>query len=215
MNLLSFDISSWTAISELIIGVSGAAAILYGILIRPIKSTFRKVSDRIATLEASANCVNTRILPVIESLGVEFTKNSGKSIMDRILRIDDNTRLAELRSKLIASNLVTTSMCEFDKTGKLTWANKAFLNFTGLELSNLQDNGWFVTIDEDVRERVWNLWKYSINAGIPFESEFHIKNQINGDIKNVKCTVYPHKSVDITASNPILGYYGTFSEILD
>ena len=205
-----FSISSMNEVLEFIVGASSAVVVIYGIFMRPIKKLFKKMEY----LEQSANCVNKEILPVIKSLGGEFTKNGGKSIMDRILRIDDNTRLAELRSKLIASNLVTTSMCEFDRSGKLTWANKAFLSFTGLDLSSLQDNGWFVTIDEDVRERVWNLWNYSIHAGIPFESEFHIKNQVNGTVKNVKCTVYPHKSVDINSPNPILGYYGTFSEVL-
>ena len=208
--IFDFNISSWNDVIEFIVGISTIAGVLYGILVRPIKKIYSKVDK----LEAAANCVNDEILPVIKSLSSEFTKNSGKSIMDRILRIDDNTRLAELRSKLIASNLMTTSMCEFDKFGNLTWANRSFLNLTGMEMSDILGNGWFVTVDEDVRERVWNLWKHSIGTGIPFESEFEIKNQISNNSKNVKCTVYPHKSVDTSSPNPILGYYGTISEVM-
>lgn len=167
----------------------------------PIRDHFKKVDQMAATVDI----INTEILPVIQSLSREFSKNSGKSIMDRILRIDDNTRLAELRTKLIASNLVTTGMLEFDKAGNLVWANKAFINMTGLDIESLSANSWIVSVEEDFRDKVWNLWKSSIQYNIPFESEFIIKHQITGNMRTVKCTIYPHKSVD----GSILGYHGT------
>lgn len=167
----------------------------------PVRDHLTKVNRMAETVDV----INTEILPVIQSLSREFSKNSGKSIMDRILRIDDNTRLAELRTKLIASNLVTTGMLEFDKSGNLVWANKAFINMTGLDIESLSANSWIVSVEEDFRDKVWNLWKSSIQYNIPFESEFIIKHQTTGKMKTVKCTIYPHKSVDGT----ILGYHGT------
>ena len=179
-----------------------------------IISPIRKMVNKIDRLELAVETVNTEVLPVIQSLSKEFSKNSGKSIMDRILRIDNNTRLAELRSKLIASNLVTTCMMEFDRLGALTWANKAFINLTGLDIDDLKANGWFVAILESDRARVWTLWMHSIASNIPFESEFTIKHQVTNLEKDVKCIVFPHKSIDISAEHPILGYYGTIIEVI-
>lgn len=210
---MEFDLSNINQIFEFVIGASTVGGALYGgwkMVIQPIK----KVIGKIDKMEKAIECVNLEVLPVIQSLSKEFSKNSGKSIMDRILRIDDNTRLAELRSKLIASNLIATSMIEFDKLGNLIWANKAFINLTGLDLEQLRTNGWFLTINEDEREHVWKLWRHSIDSNIPFESEFEIKNQLNNIQKNVKCTVFPHKSMDISAGHPILGYYGTIIETI-
>ena len=209
---MSLNIDDFNKGFEFIIGAITICGFLYGgwkWIIRPIKSIYAKMEN----LEVVIQCVNNEILPVIQSLSKEFSKNSGKSIMDRILRIDDNTRLAELRSKLLASNILTTSMVEFDKNGNLIWANKAFLNITGLDLEQLKGNGWFVCIDESQRARVWTLWKHSIDTDIPFESEFLIKNQIFDDEKSVKCIVYPHKSIDSSIENPVLGFYGTVIEV--
>lgn len=186
---------------------------LYKFIIKPfwihyIKKPIDSHVEKINKMAETVNVINTEVLPVIQSLNKEFSKNSGKSIMDRILRIDDNTRLAELRSKLIASNLVTTGMIEFDKTGQLVWANKAFLNMTGLDSESVKSNSWVISIEEDFRDKVWELWQNSIKYNIPFESEFAIKHQQTGITDVVKCIIYPHKSVDGT----VLGYHGTVTQ---
>jgi PAS domain S-box-containing protein len=195
------------------ITVAGFSIPIYTYMIKPcwLRFVYNPIMGHISKIDKMAetvNIINTEILPVIQSLNKEFSKNSGKSIMDRILRIDDNTRLAELRSKLIASNLVTTGMVEFDKTGQLVWANKAFLNMTGLDSESVKSNSWVISIEEDFRDKVWALWQNSIKYNIPFESEFIIKHQQTGITEDVKCTIYPHKSVDGT----ILGYHGTITQ---
>lgn len=167
----------------------------------PIINHFKKIDKMVETSEL----INNEILPVIQSLNREFSKNSGKSIMDRILRIDDNTRLSELKTKMMADNLVKTGVIEFDKFGNLTWANKAFLDFVGSDLDSMKDNGWAISIVEDDRDQVWKLWQNSIKNDIPFESEYFIKNQDNHQQIKVRCVIQPHKSMD----NTILGYYGT------
>jgi PAS domain-containing protein len=200
-----FSLEGTNKVLEFIVSAGTISGFLYvgwRMIIVPIRQMYKKLEK-----------LDLEVLPVIQSLSKEFSVNSGKSIMDRILRIDDNTRLAELRSKLIASNLITTSMLEFDKVGNLTWANKAFHNLTGLDIEQLHGNGWFVSIDEADRERVWNLWKRSIDYNIPFESEFIIKNQFTNFEKKVKCIVFPHKSMDANKENPILGFYGTIVDI--
>jgi PAS domain S-box-containing protein len=160
-------------------------------------------------MASTVETINTEILPVIQSLSKEFSKNSGKSIMDRISRIDDNTRLAELRSKLIASNLIATGMIEFDRAGRLTWANKALINMCGVSMDELRNNGWTIIIEEEDRNHVWELWQTSLKHDIPFESEFILKNQSTNIQKAIKCTIYPHKSVE----GSVLGYYGTIIEV--
>ena len=207
------DLSLINQVFEFIIGTATIGGFLYGgwrMVIQPI----RNILNKIEKLETSIETVNVEVIPVIQSLSKEFSKNSGKSIMDRILRIDDNTRLAELRSKLIASNLFTTCIIEFDRIGNLIWANKAFTSLTGMDLADLSLNGWFITIVETDRSRVWTLWRHSIDSNIPFESEFTIKNQITNVEKLVKCIVMPHKSIDVSAAHPILGYYGTIVDVI-
>lgn len=206
---MSFDLEFINRVFEFVIGIVTIGGFLYGgwrMIIVPIK----KVCESIQKMEKTQS---TEVLPVINSIKNQFSVNSGKSIMDRISRIDDNTRLAELRSKLIASNLVTTCMLEFDKTGELTWANKAFLDLSGLQLEQVKNNGWFVCVSEDDRERVWDLWKHSLETRIPFESEFQVKNQLNHEHRQVKCVVHPHKSISSSPDGGILGYYGTMVEI--
>lgn len=195
-------------IVEFAVAAVALAGILYGcwkVIISPISNMYKSVKSWDKTIII----LNDEVLPVIQSLNKEFSKNSGKSIMDRILRIDNNTRLAELRSKLIASNLISTGMVEFDMAGNLTWANKAFINMTGMELDSLRANAWIVCVEETYRNDVWKLWQSSIQYNIPFESEFILKNQHSGNEKTVKCTIYPHKSVEGTT----LGYYGTIMDV--
>lgn len=205
---MEFNLQTVNSVLEFFISGGTICAFLYGgwrMIIIPLKN----LCQTVVKIEKQQD---DTVLPVIEFIKKEFSVNSGKSIMDRISRIDDNTRLAELRSKLIASNLVTTCMVEFDKAGELVWANKAFLNITGLDLEQAKNNGWFLSIDEDDRERVWNLWKHSLETKIPFESEFVIKHYSDNTSKHMKCVIHPHKSIANTVDN-ILGYYGTMVEI--
>lgn len=205
-----FNLENVNKILEFVVSGGTIIGFLYGgwkMIIVPIRNLC-------ASVQKMESTQTSEVLPVINSIKNQFSVNSGKSIMDRISRIDDNTRLAELRSKLIASNLVTTCMLEFDKSGQLVWANKAFLDITGLQLEQIRNNEWFVCVSEEDRERVWNLWKHSLDSKIPFESEFEIKNQINHSHKNVKCVVHPHKSIANTPDGGILGYYGTIVEMI-
>jgi PAS domain S-box-containing protein len=200
---MSFDIELATKILEFIIAAVPVLGLLYGgwkMIIKPIK-------DIVSKIEKLEKNHEIEVLPVIRSLSKEFSVNSGKSIMDRILRIDDNTRLAELRSKLIASNLMTASMLEFDRMGNLVWCNKAFNELTGLETDKLLGRGWFMCVEEDDRQHVIDLWNASIVQDVPFESQFNLKNQHTGKIQDVKCQIFPHKSITNEKIN-ILGYYG-------
>lgn len=201
---MNFDIDDATKFMEFVVAAVPVLGFLYGgwkMVIKPIKNIFVKIEN----LEKN---VTEEVLPVIQSLKHEFSENSGKSIMDRILRIDDNTRLAELRSKLIASNLLSTSILEFNKEGNLIWCNKAFAELTGLDGDDLHGRNWLMCVEEEVRNHVVKLWNESIKENIPFESEFSIKNQKNHQTKHVKCQVFPHQSLKKETNN-ILGYYGT------
>lgn len=201
---MTFDIEMVTKFMEFAIAAVPALGLLYAgwkTVIKPIRNIFKKI-------EELDDNVKKEVLPVIHSIKKEFSENSGKSIMDRILRIDDNTRLAELRSKLIASNLLSTSILEFNKEGNLVWCNKAFTELTGLDSDNLYGRNWLMCVDEEARNHVVKLWNESIKENIPFESEFDIKNQKTHQTKSVKCQVFPHLSSK-KESGEILGYYGT------
>lgn len=191
--------------------LGGAGVIVGGVwavfksIVQPIKDMSQKVNIIDSSLTNTVNQINNDVLPVINSLSKEFSKNSGKSIMDKISRMDDSIRLAELRSKLLASNLTITGVIEFDKDGNYVWGNEYMTDLTGMESSKLLDNGWILPIKESDRPRVWSQWNNSVVHDIPFDTEFTFINHKNNISNAVKCTILPHKTVD----GKILGFHGS------
>ena len=53
-------------------------------------------------LEENTNILKNSVIPFMQSFQYEFTKNSGKSLKDQITRIEDNVKLAELRSRMVS-----------------------------------------------------------------------------------------------------------------
>lgn len=145
------------------------------------------------------------ILPMIESFHREFSTNGGKSIKDQITRIDDNTRLSELRSKLIATTLITSGSFECDAHGNWTWANKALADLFGLSLEEMLGNGWLAAVQEHDRMDIWDNWKNAILNNIPYEGVFTIINRKTRKSFQCRANAFQHKAVD----GRILGYYGT------
>ncbi len=193
---------------EILIGggtIIGGVWAIHKSIVQPIKDMSQKINGVESSLTSTVHQINNDVLPVIDSLSKEFSKNSGKSIMDKITRMDDSIRLAELRSKLLASNLTVTGVIEFDKDGNYVWGNEYMTDLTGLESSKLLDNGWLLPVKETDRPRVWALWTDACKNDIPFDSDFVFVNTKTNATHSVKCTILPHKTVD----GKILGFHGS------
>jgi len=189
------------AVLESLVALGAIVGFLWGgwkMLIQPIKKLIK-------TQENFEKTLNETVLPLIKSLDKELSKNGGKSIKDQINRIDDAVALAELRSKMIASNLITTGAYECDAEGRCTWVNKAYCEMFGLTFEEAKGNGWLTSVDELERIEVWKKWLESIALDIPYETEYMVYNHINNNKFRVRSVAVAHKSVD----RKILGFYGT------
>ena len=152
-------------VSQILGTVITVVGVLYSAwrwLIRPIKNHIEEVSRHFKEFAAMTQVVkalddkmNTTILPVINAVGTEFTKNGGNSIKDRIQRIDDMVTLGELRSKMIANNFLSVGAFERNTDGETTWVNKAICEMFGLTEDEMMGNGWLAGVDGHCREEVW------------------------------------------------------------
>lgn len=188
-----------------LVALSGTAYGIYKWLVTPLKNIMKNIEAHTAAIENITNTITDKVLPIINSLNKEFSVNSGKSIKDQINRIDDATRLAELRSKLIASNLLTTGAYECDAQGLCTWVNNALCELYGLTEEQMLGNGWLAAVDESERAEVWNQWHENIKLDIPHESKYTIYNRKTRETFKVRTTAITHRTND----GKVLAYYGT------
>jgi PAS domain S-box-containing protein len=200
---------------EIFLASGGVIAIFVSIwkfLVNPIKdilSLQKKQNKDITTLgdeiQGLKKTNDELILPMINSFYREFSTNGGKSIKDQITRIDDNTRLSELRSKLVATTLLTTGSFECSPDGLLTWANKALCDLFGISYDEMLGKGWLSGIDENERADVWFQWMENVENGIPHESVFTVNNRKTNETFTCRSNAFTHKN----GNGKILGYYGT------
>lgn len=198
---------------QIIAGLGTAGGVIFSVfkwIITPMKKHFLEVRTQLKKIEELYKTVNEKMLPIINSLDKEFSVNSGKSIKDQINRIDNASRLSELRSKLIASNIISYAMIEFDIDGNYTWGNNTFLSLLGSENDELLNNNWIVGIEEDDRQKVWDSWKYAVKNRLPFQSEFNLINNKTNIVTPVRCMILPHKS----QSGMVIAYYGILTKIV-
>lgn len=212
-------INNLLTILEVILAIGGVIGIVVSIwrfLVKPLKDILHlqkqqnrdiiSLSDEIQGLKTTNDNL---ILPMINSFYREFSTNGGKSIKDQITRIDDNTRLSELRSKLVATTLLTTGSFECSPDGLLTWSNKALCDLFGLSSDEMLGKGWLSSIDEQERADVWFQWLENVENGIPHESIFTVNNRITDESFKCRSNAFTHKN----GNGKILGYYGTIIRV--
>lgn len=203
------DWLSWVnSVSGLLTALCSTTALLWGgwqMIIKPIKRGVLIITETRNKLDKTIAVIDNEILPFIKSMTGEFSKNSGKSIKDQITRIDQNTKLSELRIKLIATNLVTTGIFECDSDGGCVWVNKALAEMFGMEREEMMGNGWLTAIHDNERSEVWQDWNYSVNNKIPYEDEYSIYNKHTEKIFKVRVVAIANKS----DTGKTLGYFGT------
>lgn len=206
-------LNNFLVIVQIIVALVSIMGFLYGGLIwiiRPIRKLVTGIKTNTAKFDRMIDLIDNKVIPFINSMTHEFSPNSGKSIKDQINRIDDATRLAELRSKLIASNLLTsTGVYECNVHGDCTWANNAFCDMLGLSQEDVLGSGWLAGIKVSDRLRVWEVWQQSIEEDIPYECSYTIVNHKTRNEISVRANTITHKSI----SGKNLGFYGTIVPI--
>lgn len=179
------------------------------LIISPIKKVNKLLTDNSVKLNKALDTIDNDLVPFMKSMTAEFSKNSGKSIKDQLTRIDENTKLSNMRIRLIATNVVSTGTFECDETGKTVWVNKALSDMFGLDKDEMLDNGWLTAVVDNERSEVWTEWIFSINNKIPYESEYNVYNKKSNTTFKVRVVAIANK----TDTGKILGYFGTVVKI--
>jgi len=199
---------------EILVGLVTLIGVLWGgwkLIITPIRKILDFTKNHVDEQAAICKTLNEEVLPIINSLKNEFSKNGGKSIKDQINRINDAVSLAELRSKMIANNLITTGAYECAPNGECTWVNKALCDMFGLTFEDCLGSGWLSGVLGDDRAYVWKQWNESIALDIPYEAEYTVMNHNTKKRFRVRTTAVAHKSID----GKVLGFYGTIVRLVE
>jgi PAS domain S-box-containing protein len=210
-------IDSVATILEIVISVITINGIVYGIFHKfikiPLKEKYNYVMDTLKDTNDIAKEVQSKmtdaLIPFMKSFQDEFSTNSGKSIKDRITRIDNTIKKEELRNKLLSDSLLTIGSYECDAGGGCVWANKALCEMFGLSLAEMMGSGWLSAICEDDRMDSWLKWLKAIELNIPYESVYTVCNIKTGEHFSCQSQAVAHRD----AKGIVLGFYGTVRRI--
>lgn len=196
-------------IVEIIIAVITINGILFGLFHKYVKKPYQAFVAKMENIDISTqktnNEINNHLVPFMKSFQEEFSTNSGKSIKDRITRIDNSIKKEEIRNKLLADSLTMIGTYECDNKGDCVWANKSLCDMFGLNLQEMYGRGWLAAICEEERTEVWVNWIENIKFNIPYEATYKVCNLKTGEAFVCRTNAVEHRD---TAGN-IVGYYGT------
>jgi PAS domain S-box-containing protein len=192
------------------ITILGAIVLIYKKFIKmPIRRFLDKIEDIKTKTESTHKSINDNIMPFIESFHNEFTTNSGKSLKDKIIRIDNAIKREELRSKLIADNLSSIGAYECNEKGEWIWVNKALCDMFGLSNEQMIGQGWLRAVCEEDRNDIWTTWLDTIRLNIPYEVTYNICNLKTNQTFTCRSTAIVHRD----GSGNVVGYYGILVKI--
>ena len=94
-------------------------------------------------------------------------------------RAEDEQRRAAERFATLAQNMpdhVWTARPD----GRLDWASDRIYDFTGAQGDEILGENWARVVHPEDRDRVQPIWAASIEKGIPYETEFRIRDRADG-----------------------------------
>lgn len=143
----------------------------------------------------------------VDAIFEEITPNGGKSIKDKIDKIDNDVTLLSERQKARDAD-DTLARFESDPEGNCTWINRTYARLTQRLPSELMGHGWQNAIAQSEREHVVNEWQTSVKEDREFTLDFNFETP-NGSL--IPCKVRSYKMTD--PGGKIIGYYGTINQL--
>lgn len=194
--------------------------------VRNFWSTFNSMTHRVSRLEQKVELASQiterleKLEEIYEEIRNEITPNSGKSMKDVIVRLDekmshicDNSnyltgqfkKMEALQKSILNSSEVPTF--ETNERGACIFANKAYLDFVGRTFEEIKNFGWINIIYPDDRAKVKAEWDSAVNDGRNFELSFRVvcREKI---VYTLFCEASP-----ISANDKITGYIGHYENI--
>lgn len=182
---------------------------IHKFIVKPFKSLNSLLGINSEKLNKTLNLIDSKIVPFMESIEKEFAINSGKTIKDQLVRIEDNLMVNDMRVKALNMNNSAVGMYECDEKGACVWLNDVVAEIWGREKHDLLDSGWLTGISSEEREEVWEKWLYSVTHHIPYEDRYTVVNAKSGEEIKIETTALCLKG----SSGKVLAYLGTVTRL--
>lgn len=174
----------------------------YKWIMKPIRRIMLMMQGNVVLLNTNSEKLNkaldkieNEITPFVNSIKREFSENSGKTLKDQLIRIENGLRINDMRVKAIAMNLVNDGIYECDGEGKCTWVNKALAELWGMDKEEMLGAGWLSAIKAEDREETWQVWQYAIKNNIPYEAEYIVMNKKTGEKIPVRTVAFALRDI--------------------
>lgn len=131
----------------------------------------------------------------------ELRPNGGRSIRDRIKRIDTTVQINAARVHVIMER-DQMPIYECLPTGECSYANRSLCELFGLESEEMEGNGWLAALIPEDRERVFDTWRSAVAKQIPYECSYSLRTKAG--VEKVTTTAEPMWDTD----GNLIGYHG-------
>jgi two-component system sensor histidine kinase/response regulator len=98
-----------------------------------------------------------------------------------------------------------------DASGAIDYANRFWLNYTGMKLDETLGEGWAAAVHPDDLDRVVALWQHSLNTGEPIEVDYRLRRAQDNQYRWFLARGEPLRDRD----QRITKWFGTLTEIQD
>lgn len=150
---------SWQSFFALVGQIAAALAALgsiYRFAIKPMIKTYKRISD---------------MYERVEKLVKEMERNGGSSIRDSLDRIEKSVALIDERQKILLG-LVPYGIVETDGKGRVIYANRTYLHWTGRAEPEVIGDGWSNSVHPNDRERIRHEWMEAVKERRAYEGRF-------------------------------------------
>ncbi len=123
--------------------------------------------------------------------------------------VEKELKLNEEKFRNLADNISQLAWMS-NRNGKISWFNKRWYNYTGVEFEDAKDMGWTRLIHPDHVQRILTHYKASIKSGVIWDDTFPIKNA-KGEFRWYLSRALPIKD----ESDQIISWFGTHTDITE
>lgn len=147
-------------------------------------------------------------LETVERVGAELGANGGKSLKDRIERIDSRTRRTDARQLALFSTDPAAHF-ETDREGKFTGINHAFEEMTGY--GPMEMRGWngVNALHPEDRHRVMTEWTHAVKQQRTFRERCRYQTC---DGRVLPVIIEAHPMID-SVDGSVVGWLGTVEAV--
>jgi len=184
-----------------------------------ILPNFEKIKEGIAANSIIYDEKLKNIGTILNNINTELSPNSGKSIKDLINKIvtsvdivekasvslEYQVKKIEARQWNVMINNQDVPMFETDEKGYCLRANKAYLDFVGMQMDDVKDLGWVNVIFLDDRKLVQHEWEGSVEDKRVFDLKYRVQNVTTGRVFTVRAIAQP-----VFVDKEMVGYIGRY-----